>query len=253
MGTTPSRFIRHDLMCTDPDAGARFYNELFGWKTTELKVMGFTVRRLSLGEQVLGAVMPFDKSLGYPSHWVPYVYVESVEDCCKRVSELGGDVCMGATEIPPGRFALVNDRRKALFSPFTPKGGGPAEPPTPASAGSFCWDELLTNDTDGAKTFYTSLFGWGSKEWDMGPAGKYTLLLRGEGPIAGIMNMPASAPHPPMWLSYVAVDDADGTAERAKKSGGTVAAAPRDVPEVGRVAVLLDPTGASIAILQEPR
>jgi predicted enzyme related to lactoylglutathione lyase len=250
MGTSPGRFIRHDLMCTDIAAGTRFYGELFGWHTSQLKVMGFTVVRLSVGAQVLGAIMPFDKSHGYPSHWVPYVYVESVEDCCKRIHELGGDVCFGATDIPPGRFALVNDPQKALFSPFTPKGAAPAEPATPVRAGVFCWDELLTNDVHGAKSFYTSLFGWGSKERDRGPAGKYTLLLRGDGAIAGIMKMPADAPHPPLWLSYVAVDDALGTAARAQQLGGTIAAPPMDIPEVGRAAVLLDPTGATLAILQ---
>src|SRR5437867_1847589 len=102
MVTTLSRFIRHDLMCTDVPAGTRFYSELFGWQTTEVKVMGFTVVRVSAGSVVLGAIMPFDARLGHPSHWVPYVYVGSVEECCQRISELGGEVCMGATQIPPG-------------------------------------------------------------------------------------------------------------------------------------------------------
>ena len=31
----------------------------------------------------------------------------------------------------------------------------------PHPAGTFCWAELATSDTDGAKAFYTGLFGWG--------------------------------------------------------------------------------------------
>src|SRR5947209_2297089 len=131
MSITPNRFVRHDLMCTDVPEGRRFYTELFGWRTTEVKVMGATVVRLSAGPRTIGAIIPFDRSFGFPSHWMPYVYVESVEGCCKQARTLGGAVCFGATEIPPGTFAMVNDPQKALFSPFTPKGGPPDEPEAP--------------------------------------------------------------------------------------------------------------------------
>jgi len=250
MVTTPSRFIRHDLMCTDAPAMTRFYAELFGWRTTEVNVMGAKIVRLSLEEQVLGAIMPFMAGPEYPSHWVPYVYVESVEECCKKISGLGGDVCIGATEIPPGRFAVVNDSQKALFSPFTPKGGPPAEPPARARTGSFSWDELLTDDVEGAKKFYTSLLGWGTSEKDLGKAGTYTLLMRGETAVAGMMKISPEASHPPTWLSYVAVDDVDATAERARKLGGKIAVPPTDVPAVGRFAIVHDAAGASIGIVK---
>jgi predicted enzyme related to lactoylglutathione lyase len=250
MGSNPSRVIRHDLMCTDVPSGVRFYVGLFGWKTTEVKVMGTTIVRLSAGEQVLGAIIPFDKSFGIPSHWVPYVYVESVVDCCKRISELGGTVCFGATEIPPGTFALANDPQKALFSPFTPKGSPPAETGSHPAVGAFCWDELLTNDLDSAKTFYTSLFGWESKPSNTEPDGQYTLFLRGDAPTAGLMQMPEVMPHAPMWLSYVAVEDADATSSLARELGGKIIAPPADLPNIGRFAVLNDPSGATLAILQ---
>jgi predicted enzyme related to lactoylglutathione lyase len=253
MSTTPSRFIRHDLMSTDPPAATRFYSELFGWKTTELKVMGFTVVRLLSEETVLGAIMPFGKELGFPSHWVPYVGVESVDECCKRVSGLGGDVCVPAMEIPPGRFAVVNDPQKAIFSPFTPKDGG--QPPTGVASlrppeGTFCWDELRTRDVDGAARFYTSLLGWGSKVVEMGSMERYTLFTDGDRPIAGALQTPADAPHPPAWLSYVAVGRLETTVERARTLGAAIAAPPADIPDVGRIAVLTDPTSARIAILE---
>jgi predicted enzyme related to lactoylglutathione lyase len=191
MSAPPSRFIRHDLMSADAPAAARFYGDLFGWVTTDVSVMGSTVVRLSLGERVLGAVMPFNMGPAFPSHWVPYVHVESVEECCRRISALGGDVCIGATEIPPGRFAVVNDPQKAIFSPFTPKVAPPAVPEASPRAGDFCWDELLTSDVAGATAFYTSLFGWGTSEMDAGAAGTYTLLTIGGAGIAGVMRAPA--------------------------------------------------------------
>ena len=86
---------------------------------------------------------------------------------------------MGTMQIPPGIFALVNDPQKAMFSPFTPVSGPPAEPPPTPGVGMFCWDELLTTDVDAAKQFYSSLLGWGSNEMEMGDAGSYTLFTHG--------------------------------------------------------------------------
>jgi predicted enzyme related to lactoylglutathione lyase len=54
---------------------------------------------------------------------------------------------------------------------------------------------------------------------------------------------------PPAWISYVTVDDVDASAKLAEKLGGKIMVGPRDIPDVGRFAVLNDPQGASIAII----
>ena len=240
-----SRIVHHDLMSTDQAGSVRFYAELFDWKATEIKVMGFTVVRLTHGDDVLGAIMPFDAKLGYPSHWVPYVSVASVDDSCKAVSDLGGEVCMGAMDIPPGRFALANDPAKALFSPFTPK--------TPISQprqrpGVFCLDELVTTDVSSAATFYRKLFGWTQRE-DVARAGEGSLELCDEGsPVAGIRTLDAaSSGSRPRWRAYVAVGDLEAAVARAQKMGGKISRPPRAGGE-GRDAVLLDPSGGEIGL-----
>jgi predicted enzyme related to lactoylglutathione lyase len=53
---------------------------------------------------------------------------------------------------------------------------------------------------------------------------------------------------PPHWLSYVAVESADRTADQTRSLGGTVLMDPFDVFEVGRMAVIQDPTGAVVAL-----
>ncbi|MEO8225904.1 MAG: VOC family protein [Gemmatimonadota bacterium] len=247
MGHAPSRIVRHDLMCTDPAAGGRFYAELFGWTLTEVTVMGMTITRISLGERVLGAVMPFDRNLGFPSHWMPYMQTDSVDETCQRVSELGGAVCMGAMDIPPGRFALTNDPTGAVFSPFTPRQLSPESPP-PAAPGAFCWDELLTPDVDAAVAFYTGLLGWSSERQPM-EDGEYTVFTRDGVPAAGAMPMPAGATFRPSWLAYIAARDVDATAANAVRLGAKVTTRPADIPDIGRFAVLVDPTGARFGLL----
>src|SRR5439155_25156268 len=55
---------------------------------------------------------------------------------------------------------------------------------------------------------------------------------------------------PPMWNSYVSVEDADPIAARAAELGATVHAPPFDVLDVGRMAVIQDPQGAFFELWQ---
>jgi predicted enzyme related to lactoylglutathione lyase len=72
--------------------------------------------------------------------------------------------------------------------------------------------------------------------------------------VDGPMHGGAMAPPPDaklerdMWLPYVQVEDCDATADRAVSLGGRIAAPPMDIPTVGRIAVLLDPEFATLAI-----
>ena len=119
--------------------------------------------------------------------------------------------------------------------------------------GMFCWVELGTTDTVAAKTFYTQLFGWDYEDYPMGPDAVYTMLkLNGKDVAALYELMPDMRAQgvPPHWLSYVFVDNADETAEKAKAEGATLLKEPFDVMTVGRMAVVQDPTGAVFALWQ---
>jgi predicted enzyme related to lactoylglutathione lyase len=53
---------------------------------------------------------------------------------------------------------------------------------------------------------------------------------------------------PPHWNCYVSVESADATAALATELGATLAAEPFDVLDVGRMAVIVDPEGAALAV-----
>jgi uncharacterized protein len=119
--------------------------------------------------------------------------------------------------------------------------------------GTFCWWELATSDAAGAKAFYRKLFGWTDRDAPMGPDAVYTTLLLGGDKVGALYQLNAeqkSQGIPPHWLTYVAVTNADETAARAVELGGTVLAGPFDVMEHGRMAILLDPAGASVGLWQ---
>ena len=120
-------------------------------------------------------------------------------------------------------------------------------------AGSFCWIELATTDQNAAKAFYSSLFGWVVTDNPMGPDEFYTIFkIDGRDAAAGYtlrkeQRAQGVSPH---WMVYVAVDSAEQAAADAAKAGGTILAPAFDVMDVGRMAVVQDPTGAVFALWQ---
>jgi predicted enzyme related to lactoylglutathione lyase len=116
--------------------------------------------------------------------------------------------------------------------------------------GAFSWAELATTDADGAKAFYSGLFGWEIDDNPIPEGGVYTMLRKG-GRAAAALYQPADQ-RPVAWLSYVTVESADATAAVVTENGGGLAMEPFDVMDVGRMAVAHDPAGAFFA-LWEPR
>src|SRR5437764_1278331 len=116
--------------------------------------------------------------------------------------------------------------------------------------GTPCWVDLGTPDIDRAVDFYGSLLGWNvpSSE-NPEQTGGYRIGEIGGKPVAGLMPLMQEG-QPPAWTTYIATDDADATAARAKDGGGTVAQEPMDIPDVGRIAVFHDPAGAHFAVLR---
>ena len=122
--------------------------------------------------------------------------------------------------------------------------------------GSFCWIELATTDQNAAKNFYGKLFGWEANDMPIGENEFYTIFrLNGRDAAAAYTMRPEqkSAGVPPNWLLYVAVESADDTAKLAAKLGGKIHAEPFDVMDLGRMAVLQDPTGAIFAIWESKK
>ena len=119
--------------------------------------------------------------------------------------------------------------------------------------GNFCWVELATTDQNAAISFYSKIFGWAANNMSMGGDDFYTIFrLDGCDAAAGCTLRPdqLSRGVPPHWNLYVAVENADVSAARAAELGGTVLAPPFDVFDAGRMAVIQDPTGATLCLWQ---
>ncbi len=121
---------------------------------------------------------------------------------------------------------------------------------TSYAPGTPSWVDLGSPDVDAAAGFYSALFGWEVREAeDPEQTGGYRMAELGGKPVAGLMPLMQEG-QPPAWTTYVSVEDADATVEKAREAGGAVFAEPMDVLDLGRMAILADPTGAVFGIWQ---
>src|SRR2546422_834981 len=87
----------------------------------------------------------------------------------------------------------------------------------------------------------------------MGPNDFYSMfLVDGRDAAAAYTLRPEqqSQDVPSHWMIYIAVESADASAGRAAQLGGKVLAPPFDVFDVGRMAVVQDPTGSVFSMWQ---
>jgi hypothetical protein len=244
--TTVGRFVWHDHMSGDAAAASGFYKDLLGWEIEVWKPGEMDYPMIKAGDAQHGGFGPAQG--GAPAHWLGHVAVEEVDDAAAKTEAAGGTIVAPAMDIPEvGRMVVVADPQGAVLSLFTP-----ADSNWKPAGGVFVWDELMTTDVEGAKAFYGEVVGWESREMDMGNGFVYTLFSSGGEDRAGCLPLPPQAEGtPPVWLTYLGVEDVDATVEKAKSLGtATVYMEPTDVMTVGRLAVIADATGAAIGLFK---
>ena len=121
------------------------------------------------------------------------------------------------------------------------------------SHGSFYWNELMTRDAEAAKKFYGGTLGWTFEAMAMSE-GTYWVAKMGGTPIGGIFTMkgPMFEGVPEHWFSYIAVDDVSARLKKLTAAGGKVIKEPFDVPNVGRIAIVQDSSGAMMGWMTPP-
>ena len=71
-------FAWMDLAATDAQAAGAFYEQVFGWRSREVRANGGRFTCLQAGDRDIGSIYQLNtRSMqqGMPSHWMPYVRV----------------------------------------------------------------------------------------------------------------------------------------------------------------------------------
>ena len=115
--------------------------------------------------------------------------------------------------------------------------------------GTFIWNELVTQDVEKAKAFYATTMGWTYDRFPMADGEAYWIIKLGEQRVGGmyVFKSPDGVTIPDFWLPYIAVDDVDASVKQAVAKGAKLMKPIFEVPNIGRMAMLSEPGGASVA------
>ncbi|HEX9164111.1 MAG TPA: VOC family protein [Thermoanaerobaculia bacterium] len=245
----PGSFCWVELSTSDAKSAREFYKSLFGWTVNEMPMgdqgIYYMFQKKGKDAAAMYEQMAQEKSEGIPPHWNNYVAVTSADASAQKAKSLGGKVLAGPFDVfDAGRMAFVQDPQGAMLAVWQAKrhiGVGIRDEP-----GTLTWNELLTSDIEGARKFYSALFGWNLKT-----SPEYTEIHVGERAYGGMMQIrPDMRGMPSNWAPYFAVDDTDAIAKKAQSSGGSVFMQPTDIPNVGRFAVIGDPQRAMFSVIK---
>lgn len=237
------RVVWRELMTDDTDRAKGFYGELFGWKFEDTPMGDMTYTIIKKGEQGLGGLMkkPMPEA---PAAWLSYVSVTDADLVAKTAAAEGGNVVVPPTDIPDvGRFTVFVDFAGAAIAALKGESEGPPMPERPG-VHEFCWETLSTTDIERAAAFYAKVFGWQKKP---APSPEMTIIGTEGSMVADVQK---AQNMPPSWLTYVVVEKLEPANERVAKLGGKVLMPLIEVPNVGRISAVQDPTGAVLGLFE---
>lgn len=120
----PGTFGWVDLAASDAAVAKQFYAQAFGWSFVDQRVNGGVFTRCRVGGRDVGSLYQLPAAqlgCGVPSHWTPYIRVESVDATVRRVATLGGRLIVAPFDVEAtARIALIEDAVGALVGLWQP-------------------------------------------------------------------------------------------------------------------------------------
>ncbi|MGW2421928.1 VOC family protein [Streptomyces sp. NPDC001709] len=242
-----------DLGSPDIDTTAAFYGAVFGWEFVSAgpEAGGYGFFRKN-GDTV-AALGPLTEQ-GAPPAWMTYFRTDDARATARAVTEAGGTVRAEPMTMGEATFAQFTDPQGAQFAVLE-NGQGLQRA---SEDDTLVWVELHVGDPQAAIGFYRGLFGWRAQEMQA-PGMTYQVLSiaegdQQEGSFGGVAPLQEGGAQEARWVPYFAVADADAIVTATGDNGGTVLMPAANVPGVGRIAWLTDPTQAVFAVLKpDPR
>jgi hypothetical protein len=246
----PGKLVWADLFTTDPDGATKFYCSLLGWTAAPVdqKGKGYTIFSND-GKPVAGLSPRTVKGGNHPSRWIGYYAVMDIDATLALVSKDGGTVRAPSRNFPDrGHEAIVSDKDTVPIGLLqSSSGDSPDSEPKP---GNWNWFEIYVRSPKDTSDFYHDAIGF-----DVAPETKsdrksdFVLSSAGQAR-GGIAPLPDGEDAKPSWLGVIRVADLDATLAKVPGLGGEVLVAPHSVEFGSRFAIILDPTGGTVGLVQ---
>lgn len=246
----PGKLVWADLFTVDPDNASKFYCGVLGWTAAPINQKGRSYIVLSNGGTPVAGIVPrTTRSGSHPSRWIGYYAVTDMAGALAQVARDGGTVHAAAHDFPDrGRQAIAADKDGVPFGLLqSSSGDAPDNEPKP---GEWNWFELYSRDPKDASAFYHDAVGF-----DMAPEThadrKSEFVISSVGQArGGIAPLPEDADAKPGWLGVIRVANLDKTLAQVPALGGEVLVAPHSVEFGSRFAIIMDPTGGTVGLVE---
>lgn len=234
-----------DLAVPDVSAAKEFYAAVLGWGFIDSGEEYGHYQMCRRGDRTAAGIGPVQHE-GQPSVWTTYLSSDAVDGTAKKIVDNGGSVIAEPFDVgSSGRMCVALDPQGAAFGVWQP--GEVFGIEIYDEPGALVWNEAAVPDPEAVRRFYAEVFGYTYQPVE--GATDYTTFHTGDDPLGGIGGMgDQPSGMPPHWMAYFMVEDTDTAVAAAQQRGATVLGDPVDTP-YGRMAVVIDPQGATFAIM----
>jgi uncharacterized protein len=241
-----------DLVTPDLAAAERFYGGLFSWTFQTIHAGDSDYAVASADGRAVGGL--FQKSIPAGEHrqsaWLTFIAVRDV-DAAKRVALTHGAKVVADSRAYParGRQAVLSDPEGAVFAILASSSGDALD--FLAAPGEWIWSSLLSKDPAAEAGFYQDVFSYDVFDLASDDGLEHVILSSDDYARASANAFPGgSGRRHAHWLNFVRVDSTADATAKAVALGGRVLVEPHVDRHGGMVAVVADPAGAPIGLME---
>jgi predicted enzyme related to lactoylglutathione lyase len=249
-----------DIAVPDHERELRFYSRVLTTGESPLWREDLMNNR---GVPIIGLGARIAEYAHLPLQWMPHIQVADVAASAERALDLGGSELMhGRDDDGKSQWAVLLDPNGAAFGiiPVVPAEAIPPAVSAPSGdaadrMGRISWLDLTVSDASATRDFYQQVVGWSVQDVGMEDSGQhyadYNMLDDGGSPAAGVCHARGvNVGLPPTWMIYLPVGDLAESLRRVGDEGGTIIKATPGADGEHVCAVIRDPVGACLALVQ---
>lgn len=246
----PGKFVWADLFTSEPESAAAFYCSLLGWTAASVEQNEKSYIVLSNGgHPVAGIVQRSASAAKRAGVWIGYISVANAKTTLAAVEPAGGKERAPVRDFPNrGMQAIFTDSEGSVVGILQSSSGDPID--DEPDAGEWNWFQLFSQKPQASADFYRRAVGYEVNADSRSERSDHLILSQGGHARAGVAPLPIRPDARPGWLGCLRVANIEDTVAKAVTLGGKILVAPRPAALGSRFAVISDPTGGDVGLVQ---